>query len=165
MALAYGRDGITPDVDAIASHRSVAEEARALADAHGLAEHWLNDSALPRVPPRPAFAVRRPTEPGLTVHIAPPDHVLAMKLVALRRKDRPDIRLLIEQLGMAHATPEEYANLLERVYRGEGRLAMVLNIPADYEDATRAEAIAIGEWVHAFAASLRSAQAPSESSD
>lgn len=155
MALAYGRDGATPDIDAIASHRAVAEEARAIAASQGLAEHWLNDSARPWVPPRPQSALRPPTEPGLTVHIAPPDHVLAMKLVALRRKDRPDIRLLIEQLGMAEAVPEEYANLLERVYSGEGRLAMALNIPGDDEDATRAEALAIGEWAHGFAASLR----------
>jgi hypothetical protein len=155
MALAYGRDGATPDIDAIASHRAVVEEARAIAAEQGLAEHWLNDSARPWVPPRPKAALRRPTAPGLTVHIAPPDHVLAMKLVALRRKDRPDIRLLIEQLGMAEATPDEYANLLARVYSGEGRLAMVLNIPGDDGDATRAEALSIGEWAHSFAASLR----------
>lgn len=155
MALAYGRDGATPDIDAIASHRAVAEEARAIAAAHGLAEHWLNDGATPWVPPRPKAALRRPTAPGLTVHIAPPDHVLAMKLVALRRKDRPDIRLLIQRLGMAQATPEEYADLLERVYSGEGRLAMVLNIPGDDAQAAHAEALAIGEWAHGFAASLR----------
>ena len=36
MALAYGRDGVTPDIDALTSHRAVAEEARAMADDHGL---------------------------------------------------------------------------------------------------------------------------------
>lgn len=60
-----------------------------MADKHGLTEHWLNDAASPWIPPRAKAARRRPTEPGLTVHIAPPEHVLAMKLVALRRKDRP----------------------------------------------------------------------------
>lgn len=94
MALAYGQDDVTPDIDALASHRAVAEEAKATADKHGLAEHWLNDAAGPWVPPRPKPAVRRPSGPGLTVHIAPPEHVLAMKLVALRRKDRADVRLL-----------------------------------------------------------------------
>jgi hypothetical protein len=39
MALAYGRVGVTPDIDALASHRAVAEEARAMADDHGLTEH------------------------------------------------------------------------------------------------------------------------------
>lgn len=77
-----------------------------------------------------------------------------MKLVAVRRKDRPDIRLLLQRLGMAQATPEEYANLLQRVYRGEGRLAMVLNIAGDDARAAHEEALAIGEWAHNFAASL-----------
>lgn len=155
MALAYGRDGVTPDIDAVASNRAVIEEARAMADEHGLAEHWLNSGAEAWIPPTPASARRRPTEPGLAVHIAPPDHVLAMKLVALRRKDRPDIRLLIKSLGMADAGPEAYADLLERVYTGEGRLATALGIPGDDPQATRTEALAIGSWAHDFAASLR----------
>ncbi len=155
MALAYGRDGVTPDIDALASHREVVEEARAIADRHGLAEHWLNDAAGAWVPPRPRPARRRPTKPGLTVHIAPADHLLAMKLVALRRKDRPDIRLLIAHLGMAEAPAEDYAELLERVYSGEGRLATTLNIPRDDPEATRAEVLAIGRWPHDFAESLR----------
>lgn len=155
MTLAYGRDRVTPDIDAIASHRAVVEEARAIAEVHGLAEHWLNSGARAWIPPRPESARRRPTKPGLTVHIAPPDHVLAMKLVALRRKDRPDIRLLIEHLGLADATPEDYADLLERVYSGEGRLAMALNIPGDDAQATRSEALAIGRWARGFASSRR----------
>jgi hypothetical protein len=155
MALAYGREGVTPDIDALVSHRAVAEEARAMADKHGLAERWLNDAAGPWVPPRPKAARRRPTNPGLTVHIAPPEHVLAMKLVALRRKDRPDIRLLIEHLGMAHASAGDYADLLERVYSREGALATALNIPGDDPVATRTEAVAIGQWAHEFASSLR----------
>lgn len=154
MALAYGREGVTPDIDALASHRAVFEEARAMAEEHGLAEQWLNDAAGPRVPPRPKGARRRPTKPGLTVHIAPADHVLAMKPVALRRKDRPDIRLLINHLGMLDASAEDYADLLERVYTGEGCLATVLNIPGDDPEATRTEALAIGRWAHDFAQSL-----------
>lgn len=155
MALAYGRDGVTPDIDALASHRAVAEEARAMAGKHGLTEHWLSDAATPWIPPRPKGARRRPTEPGLTVHIAPPEHVLAMKLVALRRKDRPDIRLLIEHLEMTDASAEDYADLLERAYSGEGVLATALNIPGEDPGATRTEALAIGQWTHDFAQSLR----------
>jgi hypothetical protein len=160
MTLAYGRDGVTPDIDAIASHHAVLEEARGIADRHGLTEHWLNSGAEAWVPPRPESALRRPTSPGLVVHIAPPDHVLAMKLVALRRKDRPDIRLLIRRLGMAQATPEDYARLLERVYSGEGQLATALHIPGDDEQATSSEALAIGQWAYDFAASLRDGRGP-----
>jgi hypothetical protein len=155
MTLAYGRDRVTPDIDAISSSAAVAEEARAIADEHGLAEHWLNSGAGPWVPPRTDSASLPSTKPGLTIHIAPPDHVLAMKLLALRRKDRPDIRLLIERLGMARAEPEDYADLLERVYGGEGRLATALGIPGDDEEATRSEAMAIGRWARDFASSLR----------
>jgi len=155
MALAYGRGGVTPDIDAVISHRAVDEEARAMAAKHGLAENWLNSAAEGWVPPRPASARRRPTAPGLAVHIAPAEHVLAMKLGALRRKDRPDIRLLIEQLGLADATPEDYADLLQRVYTGEGRLATALSIPGDDDAATRREALAIGAWARDFAAPLR----------
>jgi hypothetical protein len=155
MALAYGREDLTPDIDAIASHRAVLEEARAMADEHGLAEHWLNSGAEAWIPPRPPSARRRPTAPGLTVHIAPPEHVLAMKLVALRRKDRPDIRVLIERLGMVDATPEQYADLLKQVYTGEGRLATALSVPSGDDQATRKEALAIGRWVSDFAESLR----------
>ncbi len=155
MALAYGRQGVTPDIHAVVSHRAVLEEARAMATEQGLAEHWLNSGAEAWIPPSPASARRRPTEPGLAVHIAPPEHILAMKLVALRRKDRPDIRILIERLGMADAGPEAYADLLERVYGGEGRLATALGIPGDDPKATRTEALAIGSWAHDFAGSLR----------
>lgn len=155
MALAYGRDGVTPDIDALASHRAVAEEAKAVVGRHGLTEHWLNGASGPWIPPRPKAARRRPSEPGLTVHIAPPEHVLAMKLVALRRKDRPDIRLLIEHLEIADASAEDYADLLERVYSGEGVLATVLNIPGDDPEAIRTEALAIGRWAQEFAHSLR----------
>jgi len=158
MSLAYGRDSVTLDIDAIASHRAVGEEAQAIAKLHGLPEHWLNSASEGWVPPRPSSARRRPTELGLTVHVAPADHVLAMKLVALRRKDRPDIRLLIAHLGMAEATPEDYAGLLERVYAGEGRLATALGVPGDDVAATRQEALAIGRWAHDFAAMLRDSQ-------
>lgn len=154
MTLEYGRDALTPDIDAVISHKAVVEEARVLAANHGLAENWLNSNAGGWVPPRPDWARRRPTKYGLTVHVAPPEHVLAMKLVAARRKDRPDIRLLIQRCGMADAAAEEYADLLERIYAGEGLLAQMLTISGG-EEAVRREAVLIGEWAREFAADLR----------
>lgn len=158
MALGYGRDGLTPDIDAVISHRAVTEEARAMAARHGLPEQWLNSNAAGWVPPRPAWARARPTKPGLTVHVAPAEHVLAMKLVASRRKDRPDIRLLIRHTGMVEATAEDYADLLQRVYQSEGLLAQMLGVPGADEDATRNEALLLGQWAHEFAESLRQAR-------
>ncbi|MXG92077.1 DUF6036 family nucleotidyltransferase [Nocardioides flavescens] len=156
MAMEYGRDGLTADIDAVASHRVVFEEARSLARQNGLPEAWLNSSASGWVPPPPNWARRRPTEPGLTVHVAPPDHLLAMKLVASRRKHRSDIRLLIQRCGLVDATAEEFAGLLERVYAGEGLLAQMLGVGDDL-DAVRTEALAIGAWAVGFVADLRTA--------
>lgn len=155
MTLEYGRDVLTPDIDAVISHQAVLEEAQLMAKVHGLPEKWLNSDARGWVPPRPEWARRRPTELGLTVHVAPAEHVLAMKLIALRRKDRPDIRLLIRRCHMAFATAGEYADLLERVYAGEDLLAQMLGVGSD-DDVVRREAVAIGEWAHDFAAPLRS---------
>lgn len=106
------------------------------------------------MPPRPEWARRRPTKLGLTVHVAPPDHLLAMKLIAGRRKDRPDIRLLVQRCEMVSATAEDYADLLERIYSGEELLAQMLAVGSD-PDAVRAEALAIGAWAHQFVADLR----------
>lgn len=155
MTLAYGRDGLTPDIDAVTSHAAVLEEATSMAQDHGLPEGWLNSNAAGWVPPRPEWALTPPTKPGLTIHIAPPEHVLAMKLIATRRKDRPDIRLLIREVGMEDAPPEEYADLLARVYDGEGLLPTMLGINGDDPAAARTEAIRIGEWAHQFASELR----------
>lgn len=74
----------TLDVDALVSDRVVMEEARLLAEAEGIPPTWLNENAKPWVPLRPAEATTTPTRPGLTIHWAPADHLLAMKLVAMR---------------------------------------------------------------------------------
>lgn len=154
MAMEYGREGLTPDIDAVASNRAVFVEARRLAAEHGLPKGWLNSNAGGWVPPRPEWSLRRPTELGLTVHVAPPEHLLAMKLIAGRRKDRPDIRLLIQRCDMVHATAEEYADSLEGIYSGEDMLQQMLEVGTDPEDVRR-EALAIGEWAHDFASDLR----------
>jgi hypothetical protein len=154
MTLKYGREGVTPDIDAVASHQAVFEEAGRLAAEHGLPETWMNSNASGWVPPRPMWARRRPTQLGLTIHIAPAEHVLAMKLIAQRRKDRPDIRLLIQRCGMVDATAEEYADFLEQIYSGEDQLAQMLEVGSEPTDVRR-EAVAIGEWAHEFVADLR----------
>lgn len=154
MTMEYGRDGLTPDIDAVASDHAVFEESRLLAAEHGLPETWLNSNAGGWVPPRPDWALRRPTKLGLTIHIAPPEHMLAMKLIAGRRKDRPDIRLLIQRCDMVDATAEDYADFLEGIYSGEDQLAQVLQVGSD-PDSVRQEAVAIGEWAHGFVANLR----------
>lgn len=126
----------TLDVDVLVSDPLILEEARLLADAEGVPPTWLNDSARPWVPPRLPGSDARPTEPGLFVHWAPPEHLLAMKLVAMRPQDAPDIVALVELLGLG-IDPSAYADLLEQVYGGEGVLPLVLGVP---DDAARDEA-------------------------
>ncbi len=131
----------TVDIDAVASEAAVMEEARLLADAEGIPTTWLNGNAGGWVPPRPADAVAPPERLGLTVHYAPPEHLLAMKLIASRPQDEPDIIALSLALGLGERA-EKYADLLERVYHGEDALASVMG--GRIQD-VRAEALSLGE--------------------
>jgi hypothetical protein len=134
-------DRRTVDVDAVVSDRAVLEEAEALAHEEHLSRHWLNPSAAPWIPPRPPHAQTPPRRLGLTVHWAPPEHLLAMKLVAMRPQDSPDIVSLSRQLGLG-ADAQEYANLLVSVYDVEDGLQTILNVP---HDAVDTEALRRGE--------------------
>lgn len=80
----------TQDIDALVSEQAVLDEAAAIAEEELLPPSWLNQSARPWVPPRPRSATARPRTPGLVVHVAPKEHLLAMKLVAMRRQDVPE---------------------------------------------------------------------------
>lgn len=154
LTLEYGRDGLTPDIDVVLGDDAVLEEARVIALERSLPEHWLSTSATGWVPPRPSWALRPPATAGLTVHVAPAEHLLAMKLIASRRKDRPDLALLIRECGMVAATAADYVDLLERVYVGEGLLAQMLGTPGGDDAAARREAVLLGEWAEQFAKSL-----------
>ena len=52
--------------------------------------------------------------PGLTVAIASPRHLLAMKMVAFRTIDRSDLVRLFDRLHIQ--TPEEAADIVDEVY-------------------------------------------------
>ena len=127
----------TVDIDALVSAQVVVEEARLLAEVEGIPRNWLNENAKPWIPPRPPAATVPPGRLGLTVHWAPPEHLLAMKLVAMRYQDRPDIVALARKLNLG-TDEAAYADLLERVYDGEGALQQVLNVP---DDSVRTEAL------------------------
>jgi hypothetical protein len=131
----------TVDVDAVVSDQVVLDEARSVAAAEHIPPTWLNENARPWVPPLPAVATKPRKTPGLTVHWAPPEHLLAMKLVAARPQDAPDIAALA---GVLHLGEEAaaYADLLERVYHGEDALQQMLNVPYDQ---VRPEAIRRGD--------------------
>lgn len=117
MALAYSRERVTRDIDAIFEPKTVVyEEARGMADDLGLPADWLNDSVkgfLPRAAdPRARTSF---DAPGITVGIASAEYLFAMKAAAARiEEDTEDLRVLAAKL---HITSTQQAlDVLERFY-------------------------------------------------
>lgn len=116
MALAYDRDRLTRDVDALfvpaPEVRRIAEE---MSGPHGLEPDWLNDAAKGFLPgadehPRTVFESE-----SLLVQVASPEYLLAMKLHASRDdRDLDDAALLFNRLG--YTTPQECIDLLTATY-------------------------------------------------
>jgi predicted nucleotidyltransferase len=102
MALAYDARRSTRDIDAVFQpHGVVLDEARAVADELGLPPWWLNEQASMYVAPGgDAAAPHVFDHPGLRVSAASPEHLLAMKVLAARRRDTDDIDYLVKHLGL-----------------------------------------------------------------
>jgi hypothetical protein len=129
MALAYDARRATRDIDAVFHpHGIVLDEARAVADDLGLPHWWLNEQASAYVAPGgDAAAPRVFDHPGLRVSAASPEHLLAMKVLAARRRDAEDIRFLIGHLELTSV--EQVLNLCSYVFPDEevpGRARLVL---------------------------------------
>ncbi|MEW2591032.1 hypothetical protein AB0893_11500 [Micromonospora aurantiaca] len=107
----------------------VLDEARAVADELGLPHWWLNEQANAYVAPGgDASAPRVFDHPGLRVAAASPEHLLAMKVLAARRRDAEDIRFLIDHLGLTSA--EQVLDLCAEIFPEEevpGRARLVLD--------------------------------------
>lgn len=103
MALAYDARRATRDIYAVFKpHGIVLEEARIVADELGLPDWWLNEQASTYVAPDgDPTAPRVFDHPGFRVAAASPEHLLAMKVLAARRRDSDDIRFLLRRLGLA----------------------------------------------------------------
>ena len=102
MALAYDARRATRDIDAVFKpHGIVLEEAHIVADELGLPAWWLNEQASAYVATGGDPAAPRVFDhPGLRVAAASPEHLLAMKVLAARRRDGDDIRFLIRRLDL-----------------------------------------------------------------
>lgn len=102
MALAYDARRSTRDIDAVFEpHGIVLDEAAAVARELGLPRWWLNEQASAYVAPGgDPEAARVFDHPGLRVVAASPRHLLAMKVLAARRRDSGDIALLVRHLGL-----------------------------------------------------------------
>lgn len=123
MMLAYNRDRITKDIDAVGVPQTeIDAEVRAMAKDHkDLEPDWLNARVLPLLP-RGTDGERLQVlgGPGLTVNVASPRWLLAMKARAARDdRDLDDIWVLCQILGL-RATDEVWA-ICEDVW-GEGMI-------------------------------------------
>lgn len=105
MALAYDARRATRDINAVFHpHGVVLEEARTVADELGLPPWWLNEQASVYVAPGgDADAPQVFDHPGLRVSAASAEHLLAMKVLAARRRDAEDIGYLVKRLGLVSA--------------------------------------------------------------
>jgi predicted nucleotidyltransferase len=110
LALAYDARQATRDIDAIFQPFGIVlDEAHAVAEELGLPSFWLNKQASAYVAPGgDPSAPRVFDHPGLRVLVASPEHLLAMKVLAARRRDVEDIRLLVQRLDL-RATEEVLA--------------------------------------------------------
>lgn len=104
MMLSYDRTRITRDIDAVGVPQAeIDAEVRAMAaDHHDLDPDWLNARVLPLLP-RGVDGERLQVlgGPGLTVNVASPTWMLAMKARAARgRRDLDDIWVLCQVLGL-----------------------------------------------------------------
>lgn len=99
MALAYSQERLTRDIDAVFEPAAVVrEEAAKIADERGLPDDWINDGVKGFMPDK----VKNPPEatgfsvPGISVGIATPEYMLAMKASASRLEaDEDDLRKLV----------------------------------------------------------------------
>lgn len=117
MALAYSRDRITRDLDAVFEPKAaIYEEAHRMADERGLPRDWLNDGVKGLLPDRPdsgeqvTFAAE-----GITVMVASPEYLFAMKAASARQEaDASDLLVLAARLGIRTAS-QAFATI-ERFY-------------------------------------------------
>jgi len=123
IALSFDTDRSTKDIDAtLVPEDAVLEAARAVAEAEHLPPDWINSDAAAWIPAIPTDALHTPDRAGLQVVVASPEALLAMKLVASRNRDIPDIKLLAETIGTKD--PVALANLVRDQY-GEDQLESV----------------------------------------
>ena len=118
MALAYGRDRVTRDLDAVFVPKAeIYEEAKRMANDLGLPDDWLNDAVKGLLPDRsePIEGSTSFTTRGLHVGVASAEYLFAMKAQAARQEtDGADLRYLVEVLGIGSVA--QALDLIERFY-------------------------------------------------
>lgn len=108
---------VTVDVDVAlrASGTDVRRAAAEVAARHGLRPDWLNASVTSFLPSLRDDEAEIFEVPGLTIAVASPEHVLAMKMIAARPgRDQDDLEVLFEHLRITD--PEQAVDIVRRVY-------------------------------------------------
>lgn len=125
MALAFSRERVTRDLDAVFEpKREVYAEAGRLARERGLPEDWLNDSVKGLLPDmvQPVEGTTSFSAPGIHVGVASAEYLFAMKAMAARQEaDGDDLRLLARTLNLSDARAA--LALVERFY-GPARMTV-----------------------------------------
>jgi hypothetical protein len=123
MALVYDDRRTTVDIDAILRPRDVVlDTAATMAQELGLPVSWLNDAVVEMMPPASDDNPRAVGEfDGLSVSVASPEYLLAMKAMVSRKSpsDLEDAAWLCVTLGI---TDERQVEHVVRRYFGPGSL-------------------------------------------
>ena len=129
MALAFSRERVTRDLDAVFEPKAeVYAVAAEMAAEHRLPEGWLNDAVKGLMPDRspPVEGVGTFTSEGIHVGVASAAYLFAMKAQAARvETDGEDLRRLGEILDIA--TAAQALDLVEQFY-GPERLRPVTHL-------------------------------------
>jgi hypothetical protein len=124
MALAFSRRRVTRDLDGVFEpKKEIYEEARKIARERGLPDGWLNDGVKALLPERQPLVEGTASfsAPGISVGVASPEYLFAMKAQAARQEaDGDDLRFLARELKLK--STEQALDLIEQFY-GPNRLS------------------------------------------
>lgn len=116
MALTFDSRRVTRDIDAAVpgDQTDLWEAVAEVATAHRLAPDWLNTYAVAFMTDEPDVTASELTVPGLRVAIASPEHLIAMKLRAMRGRDLDDLDVLFRVVGVTD--PQQAAEIHNRLF-------------------------------------------------
>jgi hypothetical protein len=116
MALAYNTRRSTRDLDAVFEPKTVFyEAARRVGQHHNLPRDWINDAVKGFLPGEDPNATTVFDRPGLSVRVASPEYLFAMKAIAARvERDADDLVQLYRLCGFASV--EDALHCVQRYY-------------------------------------------------
>lgn len=116
MALVFDARRVTRDIDASApgDQDRLWAAVGAVAARHALPPDWVNTRASAFMTNEPDDRATEITLPGLRLTVASPEHLIAMKLRAMRDRDIADLDYLFRTLGVR--TPQEAAEIHDRLF-------------------------------------------------